>query len=139
DVMLICNDYLKVSILLLLYEFWYRLCISIIKLFFMNGLGNKIRILRYKKGWSQEIVAQKLGISITVLSQIENDEVDLFYNLLTKISEIFNIPIFVLLSVNNTDFVIQPTELEKIEAKILEHDQYIDELKIQLENMKESH
>lgn len=137
--MLICNDYLKVSILLLLYEFWYRLCISIIKLFFMNGLGNKIRILRYKKGWSQEIVAQKLGISITVLSQIENDEVDLFYNLLTKISEIFNIPIFVLLSVNNTDFVIQPTELEKIEAKILEHDQYIDELKIQLENMKESH
>lgn len=105
----------------------------------MNGLGNKIRILRYKKGWSQEIVAQKLGISITVLSQIENDEVDLFYNLLTKISEIFNIPIFVLLSVNNTDFVIQPTELEKIEAKILEHDQYIDELKIQLENMKESH
>lgn len=104
----------------------------------MNGLGNKIRILRYKKGWSQEIVAQKLGVSITILSQIENDEVDLFYNLLTKISEIFNIPIFVLLSVNNTDFVIQPTDLELIEAKIQEHDQYIDELKSQLKTMKES-
>jgi transcriptional regulator with XRE-family HTH domain len=104
----------------------------------MNGLGNKIRILRYKKGWSQEIVAQKLGVSITVLSQIENDEVDLFYNLLTKISEIFNIPVFVLLSVNNTDFVIEPTELEEIEAKIQEHEIYIDELQNQLKTMKES-
>jgi transcriptional regulator with XRE-family HTH domain len=107
-------------------------------MFFMDGLGNKIRILRYKKGWSQEIVAQKLGISITVLSQIENDEVDMFYKLLTKIALLFNIPLFLLLSVENTDFVIQPTELEQIETKVREHDQYIEELKTQLRNMKKS-
>lgn len=103
----------------------------------MDGLGSKIRILRYKKGWSQEIVAQKLGISITFLSQIENDEVDLYYKLLTKIAVLFNIPLFLLLSVDNTDFVIQPTELEKIEAKVHEYDEYINELETQLKRTKE--
>lgn len=103
----------------------------------MEGLGNKIRILRYKKGWSQEIVAQKLGISITVLSQIENDEVDLYYKLLTEIASLFNIPLFILLSVENTDFVIQPTELEQIEGKVREYDEYIDELENQLKKTKE--
>lgn len=103
----------------------------------MNGLGNKIRILRYKKGWSQEIVAQKLDISITFLTQIENDEIDLFYKLLTKIASLYDIPVFVLLSVDNTDFVIQPTELEKVTAKVHEHDEYIVRLKDQLKNMKQ--
>lgn len=103
----------------------------------MNGLGNKIRVLRYKKGWSQESVAQKLGISITILTQIENDEVDLYYNLLTKIASLYGIPVFILLSVDNTDFVIQPTELEKVEAQVRQHDAYILELQEQLKNMKQ--
>lgn len=105
--------------------------------FAMDGLGNKIRILRYKKGWSQENVAQKLDISISVLSQIENDEIDIYYNLLSKIASLFNVPVFVLLSVENSDFVIQPTQLEKVESQIREHDQYITELKEQLRNMKQ--
>lgn len=103
----------------------------------MNGLGNKIRILRYKKGWSQEIVAQKLDISITFLAQIENDEVDIYYKLLTKIASLYNIPVFILLSVDNTDFVIQPTELEKVNAQVHEYDLYILELKEQLNKMKQ--
>ena len=103
----------------------------------MNGLGNKIRILRYKKGWSQEIVAQKLDISITFLTQIENDEIDLFYKLLTKIAALYDIPVFVLLSVDNTDFVIQPTELERVMNQVHEHDEYIVRLKDQLKNMKQ--
>lgn len=103
----------------------------------MNGLGNKIRILRYKKGWSQEIVAQKLDISITFLNQIENDEIDLFYRLLTKIAALYEIPVFVLLAVDNTDFVMEPTELEKVEAKVREHDEYIVALKEQIKNMKQ--
>lgn len=108
-----------------------------IKDIFMNGLGNKIRILRYKKGWSQEIVAQKLDISITFLNQIENDEIDLFYKLLTKIASLYDIPVFVLLAADNTDFVMEPTELEKVEAKVREHDVYILTLKEQIENMKQ--
>lgn len=104
---------------------------------FMDGLGNKIRILRYRKGWSQEMLAQKLGISIFVLSQIENDEVDLFYNLVVKISDLFNIPLAVLLAVDNDEVRIAPTEEENLESQIKSYNDYIIELKEKYKILKE--
>src|SRR4051794_36204471 len=104
---------------------------------FMDGLGNKIRILRYRKGWSQEMLAQKLGISIFVLSQIESDEVDLFYNLIVKIGELFNVPLSVLLAVDNDEVKIEPTEQEKLESQIKAYQDYIVELKEKYKELKE--
>lgn len=103
----------------------------------MDGLGNKIRILRYRKGWSQEMLAQKLGISIFVLSQIENDEIDLFYNLIVKIGELFNVPLSVLLAVDNDEVKIEPTEQEKLELQIKAYQDYILELKEKYKELKE--
>lgn len=102
----------------------------------MEGLGEKIRILRYRKGWSQEILAQKLGVSIFVLSQIENDKVDLYYELLVKVSQLFNVPVFVLLSFEK-DVDVMPTELERIEQEIGRYDNYIVDLKENLVMLKD--
>lgn len=103
----------------------------------MEGLGNKIRILRYKKGWSQENVAHQLGVSITYLNQIENDEVDLMYRLLARIARLYNVPIFVLLAMDNNNFEIQPNELERLESELIEQDKYIEELKAQFNSLRE--
>jgi len=39
--------------------------------------GEVIRILRDKKGWTQEELARRSGISSTNLSSLENDQVDI--------------------------------------------------------------
>jgi transcriptional regulator with XRE-family HTH domain len=39
--------------------------------------GEVIRILRDKKGWTQEELARRCGISATNLSALENDQVDI--------------------------------------------------------------
>lgn len=101
----------------------------------MNGLGNKIRILRYKKGWSQEMFAQKLGISMFVLTQIENDEVDLFYSTLLKISTLLNVPLVALFS-SEHEFVSMPeSEVETIRNKIEEYKKYADQLQEKYDEM----
>lgn len=102
----------------------------------MNGLGNKIRILRYRKGWSQEMLAQKLGISIFVLSQIESDDIDLYYLTIVKLSELLNAPISVLLATGKS-VKIELTEKERIEKQILEYHDYLHELKEKYNLLKE--
>lgn len=42
----------------------------------MSTIDNKLRRAREKKGWTQEILAEKAGISRTTLSAIENDKAD---------------------------------------------------------------
>lgn len=103
----------------------------------MDGLGNKIRILRYREGWSQEMLAQKLDISIFILTQIENDEVDLFYNMIVKIGSIFEVPLSVLLAVDNDEMKIEPTEEEKLELQIKEYNDYLIDLKEKYKELKE--
>jgi transcriptional regulator with XRE-family HTH domain len=39
--------------------------------------GEVIRILRDKKGWTQEELARRCGISATNLSSLENDQIDI--------------------------------------------------------------
>ena len=39
--------------------------------------GEVIRILREKKGWTQQTLAQRSGISATNLSMLENDRIDI--------------------------------------------------------------
>ena len=116
--------------------FGTEFCSTNIKKVTMKGLGDKIRILRYKKGWSQEILAQKLGVSIFVLSQIENDKVDLYYVLLVKMAQLFNVPVYALLSIDN-NVELKPTELEQLEQQISQYDDYIVDLRENIVDLKE--
>ena len=56
-------------------------------------LGNRIRKVRELKGYSQENLAQILGMSITGYGKIERDEVSINMDRLTRISEILGVGI----------------------------------------------
>lgn len=56
-------------------------------------LGNRIRKVREIKGYSQENIAQTLGMSITGYGKIERDEVSINMERLTRISEVLGVGI----------------------------------------------
>ena len=53
------------------------------------SLGKRLKAERNKKGWSQIVVAQKLGITNTVLSNYERDYRDPDTETLTKLAELY--------------------------------------------------
>lgn len=71
----------------------------------MNNVGKKIRLLRHQKGWSQQDVAKKLGISIPAFSKIETGITDLNLSRLIQIAKLFNFTAVQLLSFSETDDV----------------------------------
>lgn len=54
-------------------------------------IGVKIRRIRELKGFSQENVAQELGMSVNGYGKIERNEVSISYDKLLKISEVLNV------------------------------------------------
>jgi transcriptional regulator with XRE-family HTH domain len=56
-------------------------------------VGNKIKKLRELKNYSQEYMAEKLGISQTQFSKIERDESDMNISRLKEISDILGMRI----------------------------------------------
>ncbi len=52
-------------------------------------LGTKIRQIRELKGFSQEYVAAKVGVSQRAYSKMERDEIKLDWNKITTIAQIF--------------------------------------------------
>ena len=56
-------------------------------------IGTKIRKIRELKGFSQENMAEELGMSVTGYGKIERNEVSVNVDKLLKIAEIFQIGI----------------------------------------------
>ena len=63
-------------------------------------IGEKIRKVRELKGYSQEYLAIKLGISQKTYSKLESNQSRLDFTRLDKIATIFEIDIIQLLSFN---------------------------------------
>lgn len=57
------------------------------------SIGFKVKKLREIRGFSQEYVSEKIGISQAQLSKMENDEEKkVSYDLVTKLSDFFHVP-----------------------------------------------
>jgi transcriptional regulator with XRE-family HTH domain len=54
-------------------------------------LGSKIKILREWKNYTQEYMAEKIGLTQSNYSRIERDETDVTFTRLQKIAEVLNI------------------------------------------------
>jgi transcriptional regulator with XRE-family HTH domain len=54
-------------------------------------LGTKIRVLRNMKEWSQENMAEMLGITVQAFSKIERDKTDVNHSRLEQIAEVLKI------------------------------------------------
>ncbi len=64
----------------------------------MKTLGEKLRILRVQRSWSQEDVAYELGMSLPGYSKIERNITDIPLSRLEQIAGLYDLSIIELLS-----------------------------------------
>lgn len=66
------------------------------------SLGSRLKIEREKNGWSQVYVAERLGITNTVLSNYERDYRDPDTTMLAKLADLYDVDTDYLLGRTNT-------------------------------------
>jgi transcriptional regulator with XRE-family HTH domain len=88
----------------------------------INTVGNNIRSLRHQRGWSQEDVAKRLGISIPAFSKIETGITDVNLSRLEQIASIYEINIVQLLGLNLSETEKQYSGMNTIQKKLNERD-----------------
>lgn len=59
----------------------------------MSMLGNRLRQARKKKGFTQEYVAEKIGVTYQTISNYERDERDPDTETLTKLANLLEVPV----------------------------------------------
>jgi transcriptional regulator with XRE-family HTH domain len=94
-----------------------------------KSAGKNIRTLRHDRGWSQEDVASRLGISIPAFSKIETGVTDINLSRLEQIANIFEVSVVNLLSL---EYVEEPStqdvSLNIIQKKLLDRETEITNL-----------
>ncbi|MBK0380989.1 helix-turn-helix domain-containing protein [Mucilaginibacter segetis] len=94
-----------------------------------KSAGKNIRTLRHERGWSQEDVASRLGISIPAFSKIETGVTDINLSRLEQIANIFEVSVVNLLSL---EYVEEPStqdvSLSIIQKKLLDRETEITNL-----------
>src|ERR1700740_2838284 len=83
-----------------------------------KSIGKSIRILRHQHGWSQEDIANRLGISIPAFSKIETGVTDINLSRLEQIANIYEVNVVKLLSLDVQDAEPQVSGLHIAQKKI---------------------
>jgi transcriptional regulator with XRE-family HTH domain len=114
-------------------------------------IGTKIRKIREIKEFSQENMAEALGLSVTGYGKIERNEVSVTVDRLLKISEVLNVPVETIIgfddnvAFNNFNNKVEwqvghymmPVEMKKLyEDKIRLLEEKVEYLQIQLNDGK---
>jgi len=82
-----------------------------------NHLGNKIKILRRKNYWTQDAVAERLGVSVPAFSKIETGLTTINMTRLKQLAGIFNTSVHQLLhSSKGLQTKEEEAELEELQA-----------------------
>lgn len=80
----------------------------------MTTIGRKVRIVRQLKGYSQEYMAMRLGISQNAYSKLERGRIRLKNTRVIEISEILEIPTYNLLKVEETRYMAAESGAEYV-------------------------
>jgi transcriptional regulator with XRE-family HTH domain len=83
-----------------------------------KSIGKSIRILRHQHGWSQEDIANRLGISIPAFSKIETGVTDVNLSRLEQIANIYEVSVVQLLTVDGEQVEMVPSHLNVIQKKL---------------------
>jgi transcriptional regulator with XRE-family HTH domain len=94
----------------------------------MKSLGQNIRTLRRKKGWSQEDVAKQLDISIPAFSKIETGFTDINLSRLEQVAAIFEISVVQLLTLNDGNQEQSINTLDTLNKKLLSREAEVIDL-----------
>jgi len=91
-------------------------------------VGKNIRTLRHQRGWSQEDVANRLGISIPAFSKIETGVTDINLSRLEQIANIYEVNVVNLLSLDAESAEPQVSNLSIAQKKIVDREAEIANL-----------
>jgi len=95
----------------------------------MNTLGKKIRLLRQRKGWSQDEAAKKLDISVPAFSKIETGITDMNLSRLQQIASLFDMSVIELLNLNElAEASASGGEITEINKKLMAREAEIIDL-----------
>jgi transcriptional regulator with XRE-family HTH domain len=93
-----------------------------------KSVGKNIRTLRHQRGWSQEDVANRLGISIPAFSKIETGVTDINLSRLEQIANIYEVNVVNLLSTEIEEGEPQVSNLTIAQKKIMDREAEIANL-----------
>jgi transcriptional regulator with XRE-family HTH domain len=91
-------------------------------------IGKNIRTFRHQHGWSQEDVANRLGISIPAFSKIETGVTDINLSRLEQIANIYEIDVVQLLSADMEEVEHEPSGLSILQKKLMDRETEIANL-----------
>ncbi len=69
----------------------------------MKNFGEKIRLIREEKGYSQEAVASELGLSVSGYGKIERGQTELTVNKAFEISKVLGVSAYKILDISETN------------------------------------
>ena len=87
-----------------------------------KNVGKNIRTIRHQRGWSQEDVANRLGISIPAFSKIETGVTDINLSRLEQIANIYEVNVVNLIALDAAPVEPQVSNLNIAQKKILERE-----------------
>src|ERR1700728_2326820 len=94
-----------------------------------KSVGKNIRTLRHQHGWSQEDVANRLGISIPAFSKIETGITDINLSRLEQVASLFEMSVVQLLTFRDTEedqkYV---SKLEVVNKKLMDRETEVIDL-----------
>jgi transcriptional regulator with XRE-family HTH domain len=93
-----------------------------------KSVGKNIRAFRHQHGWSQEDIANRLGISIPAFSKIETGVTDVNLSRLEQIANIYEISVVQLLAPETEQTEQKPTHLNNVQRKLMDRESEIANL-----------
>ena len=87
-----------------------------------KSVGMNIRTLRHQQGWSQEDVADRLGISIPAFSKIETGVTDINLSRLEQIANVFEVSVVYLLAMDIKEAEHEPSHLSIAQKKLIDRE-----------------
>lgn len=69
-------------------------------------MGNRIRTLRKRRVGSQSEFAEKLDVSVIIISRIENGMTKIDAELLIKMSEVLQVPVNIILGIGQQEYFV---------------------------------
>lgn len=91
-------------------------------------VGQSIKLIRQRNGWTLEDVASRLGISIPAMSKIETGVTDVNLSRLEQIADIYHVTLLQLLNVYNEELAPIEFTSDILKKKIAEQEAEITSL-----------
>jgi transcriptional regulator with XRE-family HTH domain len=85
-------------------------------------IGRNIRAFRHQHGWSQEDVANRLGISIPAFSKIETGVTDINLSRLEQIANIYEVDVVQILAMDAEEVEQTPSNLSIVQKRLLDRE-----------------